>query len=301
MGPFCPFRERAESVKLVLKMVRTGQAQIPRIDFANSSAPGLGIEILELADTIRRMGSGHFARPHRLVFFQVILVRSGTLAVELDFLRRRLLKPGSILVVRPGQVQALVAGSGCEGRMLLFESSFAASHIPVGAIRKIPSVMETPPGDVLDAFRELEREFAKLRAVDSVTRSILLHQLLVLCWRLRRCGGVGEADLASPVFERFEDLLELWFARERSVGFYAGELGLSEKTLGRVCIAQQGQTPKRIIEQRIILEAKRVLAHGETPVKAVAEDLGFSEVTNFVKYFRRSEGVTPSAFRRRFR
>jgi AraC-like DNA-binding protein len=49
----------------------------------------------------------------------------------------------------------------------------------------------------------------------------------------------------------------------------------------------------------VLLEAKRLLAHSTASVAAVAHQLGFSEATNFVKFFRRNAGVTPKAFRQR--
>jgi AraC-like DNA-binding protein len=49
---------------------------------------------------------------------------------------------------------------------------------------------------------------------------------------------------------------------------------------------------------RIILEAKRQLAYSERLVSTVGYDLGFSEATNFTKYFFREVGLTPLAFRR---
>jgi AraC-like DNA-binding protein len=54
-----------------------------------------------------------------------------------------------------------------------------------------------------------------------------------------------------------------------------------------------------MLTQRIVLEAKRLLAHSLSPVAAIGEALGFDEATNFVKFFRRETGLTPGAFRAR--
>jgi AraC-like DNA-binding protein len=60
-----------------------------------------------------------------------------------------------------------------------------------------------------------------------------------------------------------------------------------------------GAAPKRLIERRVALEAKRLLAHSPLAVSAIGTQLGFTEPTNFVKFFRRSESLTPAAFRER--
>ncbi len=78
---------------------------------------------------------------------------------------------------------------------------------------------------------------------------------------------------------------------------YARHLGYSTKSLDRACRATSDATAKRMIVERIILEAKRILAHSSDPVARVSDDLGFDEPTNFVKYFKRATNLTPTRFR----
>lgn len=99
------------------------------------------------------------------------------------------------------------------------------------------------------------------------------------------------------VYRRFMQDLEQSFARTREAAAYAKRAGCSTKTLSRACQALGGASPKRLIERRVALEGRRLLAHSTLSVAAIAIELGFSEPTNFVKFFRRSEGVTPLAFR----
>lgn len=54
---------------------------------------------------------------------------------------------------------------------------------------------------------------------------------------------------------------------------------------------------KAFLVNRIVLEAKRLLAHTALPVAAIGDRLGFAEATNFVKFFRRETGMPPGAFR----
>ncbi|MEU0515001.1 helix-turn-helix domain-containing protein [Amycolatopsis sp. NPDC006125] len=51
---------------------------------------------------------------------------------------------------------------------------------------------------------------------------------------------------------------------------------------------------KRFLDERIALEARR-LATTDTTVAAPAAQLGFTEATNFVKFYRRLTGTTPHA------
>ncbi|WP_459640649.1 helix-turn-helix domain-containing protein [Flavobacterium sp. CGRL2] len=58
-----------------------------------------------------------------------------------------------------------------------------------------------------------------------------------------------------------------------------------------------GKTPKEIIDDRVMLEAKRLLAHTNENVKEISYELGFEEPTNFIKYFRKHSNSTPVEFR----
>jgi AraC family transcriptional activator of pobA len=60
------------------------------------------------------------------------------------------------------------------------------------------------------------------------------------------------------------------------------------------------KTAKEFIEEQVILEAKRLLAQGSRPIKEIAYELGFSEPTNMVKFFKKHTHTTPAAFRNRF-
>ena len=85
----------------------------------------------------------------------------------------------------------------------------------------------------------------------------------------------------------------------RSVPYYAKRLGCSEKTLTLACLSVEGRTAKGILNERTLLEAKRLLAHGCDGVAQVAQHLGFSETTNFIRFFKKYEQVTPAQFRAR--
>ena len=61
-----------------------------------------------------------------------------------------------------------------------------------------------------------------------------------------------------------------------------------------------GINAKAHIDRRVALEAKRLLVHTNHSVESIAARLGFSESTNFVKFFKRVESLTPSSFRRTF-
>jgi AraC-like DNA-binding protein len=82
---------------------------------------------------------------------------------------------------------------------------------------------------------------------------------------------------------------------------YACLLGYSARTLSRADEDAAGVGAKQFIDRRIVLEAKRLLAHTDLPAATIAKSLGLSSATNFSKYFRQRTGQTPLEFRRAIR
>jgi AraC-like DNA-binding protein len=78
---------------------------------------------------------------------------------------------------------------------------------------------------------------------------------------------------------------------------YAARLGHSLTSLNRACQRATGHTAKRLIDARVALEAKRLLAHADLPVAAIGRRLGFTEPTNFGRFFARARGRPRGAFR----
>ena len=81
----------------------------------------------------------------------------------------------------------------------------------------------------------------------------------------------------------------------------AARLGVSTSTLTRICKDVLEHSAKEEVDRRVALEAQRLLVHSASTAAAIGELLGFSEPTNFVKFFRRRVGTTPEAFRQAHR
>ena len=70
-----------------------------------------------------------------------------------------------------------------------------------------------------------------------------------------------------------------------------------EKRLGQATTKILGKTPKEIINDRILLEAKRLLVHTQLSIKEIGQDLGFDDPAYFVRYFKKNSALTPVEFR----
>ena len=81
------------------------------------------------------------------------------------------------------------------------------------------------------------------------------------------------------------------------VSFYANLMNLSEKTLYNTCKTISEKSAQELIQQRILLEAKRLLVYSNFSVKEIATQLGFHDYSYFTRFFSKNVGLSPIQFR----
>ncbi|WP_203811323.1 helix-turn-helix domain-containing protein [Paractinoplanes tereljensis] len=281
-------------------------APIPEVGFAAPGRMPVGLEVLSLAE-LRERGRRKtvLATLQRPTFHHLITLDRGSLRHTVDFTDYTL-RPGSWLWVRPGQVQQWHDLRPAEGTLILFEPDFldpataeqAAPHDSHAPVLRTPS--NESQSSLMLATEHLRHEFeAPSPLAPDVRTTALRHLLAVLVLRLSDLSGTaGSPPGEYPgIFLEFRDALEENFAGTRRVEDYAKLLGYSPRTLSRASIAAVGLGAKALIDRRIILEAKRLLAHSDLTAAQVASSLGFSDATNFSKFFHQRTGNSPLTFR----
>jgi AraC-like DNA-binding protein len=91
--------------------------------------------------------------------------------------------------------------------------------------------------------------------------------------------------------------LERDFAAHHDAGHYAAALGLDPDRLAGILTRLLGKTTKRVIDERLVLEAKRALRYTDRPLKEIAAALGYGDQFHLSKTFKRLAGASPQAFR----
>jgi len=150
-----------------------------------------------------------------------------------------------------------------------------------------------PVMNALMTLIRTEYEDGKRPAIlESYLRSWFLH-----CFDLQK-----EAGDAAPRDARLQMLLEsieLNYRRQRKADFYANELSLSAKRLNELTRGSFGKTISQIINDRLVLEAKREIGYLRKPIKEISYELGFSEPSYFTRFFGKQTGLAPEDFRKR--
>ncbi len=297
-----------------MRRARAPTWPIMRVRYEAPVGHDVGLEIFDVAEFRRRVTTAHLRRPQRVDFHAILYFTRGRCTHTVDF-ESLACRRGTLLLVSPGQVQQFDPRSdGWAGGMVLFRSELlpaqmAATDGPAATAilaltdfavhRQLGRQDQTVVATSLARMAEDARDYARARALGSLLR----HQLWALRLRLSLIETPGPAPPAARAqvqrFKRYRHAVDREFARLHRVADYARLIGCSQKSLQRASISVTGVGAKSYLSERIALEAKRLLVHTEQPVSVVAEALGFDEVTNFVKFFRRLTGSAPGEFRRR--
>lgn len=147
-------------------------------------------------------------------------------------------------------------------------------------------------------FALLWREYASLEAGRDIALTSLVNGLLLWLHRQGRAAESPSRNKGQQHLQRFSRLIEAHYRQHLSVEQYAIQLGLSTAHLNALCRRLAGQPALALINQRLLLEAKRCLVYTTMNVSQIADSLGFSEPAYFSRFFKRLTAVTPSAFRR---
>ncbi|MFE2423787.1 helix-turn-helix domain-containing protein [Streptomyces hokutonensis] len=279
--------------------------RIPEISFAAPAGTPAGVEVLSLAGLRDRVPGERLAAPQRPDFHQLIALTGGTLWHTVDFTAYAL-EPGSWLWVRPGQVQQWGDPTRAEGILILFRQDFLDPATTAGARTEdlhAPVLRRPLPQDARALRLAADHLAAEFKALGRLPLEIhteaLRHLLAVLVLRLAHLTAPAGSPAPEPdaTYLRFRDAVERNFARTRRVEDYAEALGYSGRTLARATLAAAGLGAKEFIDRRVVLEAKRLLAHSDHSAARIADRLGFSSATHFNKYFHQRTGQTPIAFR----
>lgn len=266
------------------------RAAIPFVRFEQGS--GLGLEVVGLQQLIAREVHHDLTQPQRPMFHHLLWVTAGPGVHTVDFRRLRL-KPGCVLYVGPGQVQQFSLDASLDASMIVFESDFVRLAMGTGSA---PLTLNAARSRTVAAlFETVAREHA---AWDGTVAGRKVLQSLLEALLL--ASGAASTERSGSLHQRFCDALEESFARAHEVAAYAAILDCSPRTLARVCERATGQSAKEVIDARVVLEAKRLLAHGALPAALISAQLGFAEPTQFGKFFKRLASQSPAKFRERF-
>ncbi|MEU0434415.1 AraC family transcriptional regulator [Streptomyces sp. NPDC006290] len=288
-----------------------GQDGIRTFPFpADPSLPGVGMQVGAMGTGRTWHADAPLERVHRIDFHVVMLFHEGPVRHMIDFAEYEA-RAGDILWIRPGQVHRFSSNDRYRGTVLTMQPGFLprATVEATGLYRyDLPPLLRPDAGRLAaleHSLDQLEREYIDTTTLPlSLHTSVLRHSLTAFLLRLAHLAASSDKaarEHTDTTFTRFRDAVEKDFAVNHSVSAYADTLGYSRRTLVRAVRAATGETPKGFIDKRVVLEAKRLLAHTDMPIGRIGVAVGFPDAANFSKFFHQHTGATPVAFRAELR
>lgn len=280
--------------------------------FANERLDPIGVELMSLSELRARVSARQLLETERVAFFMLLVVTAGRGEHLVDFERVKL-RSGHVVFVRPGQVQQWQPAADLEADVLLIDPAVMQplASIPPQAAMSLLRQEEWPAhftlsADGLAAWRSLAAMLRRELAHPSLDElsAAMAHELLVCLMLSISRSATGHAavpTVQAVLVRRLRRELEACVHARPSVSLLARKLRVSTSTLARTCKEVLGHSAKEEVDRRVALEAQRLLVHSTSTSVAIGERLGFSEPTNFLKFFRRRVGTTPELFRQAHR
>ena len=248
------------------------------------------------------------SQPHAHDFYLLLYVTHGHGTHTIDLVSYEL-RPGSLFFMTPGQVHHWLLSDDAQGYVVLFEADFYLFRYPGSRLFDYPFFNHTHPPVLYLAEGKTEIRFliermwaedaAPAPQQDEVFRSYL-HICLELAARHFPSTTAPEPEEprhAQQLLREFGALINQGFRVHREVQYYADQLHVSPNHLNALCRRHLSKTASAFIQERVLVEARRLLRHTPATVSQVADALGFEDASYFGRYFRKHTGLTPDTFR----
>ena len=289
-------------------------SQILDIRFVNRNKTAFELDVLTLQQLFQRRLSHSLEAPQRVHFNIAMLFTKGEGTHVIDF-QKYACKKQTLLFVAENQVQQFQVNPELDAFLILFTRSFFYPRQEDQRIlqnfRILDASLQSPSIDLSDFdyerflffFQEIAHEYRQQPATpfQPVILSNLLRIILMQAEQLKQTEFSPNALAAYLEFSRFKDQVEKDLDRTHNVKDYAHKLGTSTKLLNQWTQTVVNKPAKTFVDDRVILEIKRLLTHTNLPIKTIAEQTGFDEPTNLIKFFRQRTHQTPATFRNQSR
>ncbi len=246
--------------------------------------------------------------PHRHSYFHLFWVTQGNGRHMVDF-RDHAVRDRSIFIVAPGQIHFWAVEPNTTGFLFNFNAEIFAGA-PGGASAQDEQLRLRVQG--CPAFYP---DAAQARAIDGIIELIaaeycqpgpdstqvvthLFQVLLLRILRIEQPDEVSRPGTAIGLAQRFCMHVERQFRHSCAIVFYAEILHVSERTLAEATKRALGKTPKEIVQDRLLLEAKRLLIHSDMAVADIAFHLNFEDPAYFGRFFRKRAAMSPGEFKK---
>ncbi|MCI4669597.1 MAG: AraC family transcriptional regulator [Bacteroidia bacterium] len=265
------------------------------------------IDCFEKSKTLMLKGP---TKPFLITFYEIIFVTAGQGKFALNDEQIEV-KAGTILLLPPNKWRQWVEmDKNFDGIYLIFEEEFISTFFNDALFlyrfhyfynTSSPSYVSAETGDLarfMASLNEIRLEIKSLKADSNHLLRALLYLLLIHINRLYERNFDIKGDFyEDTLILKFRRLLEQNLKSKQRVSEYAQMLEVSQSHLNKLLKSYFGKSCSEIIKERLLIEVKKELLFTKKNLSEIAFELGFSEPSNFNRFFREMTGLTPKSYR----
>jgi AraC family transcriptional activator of pobA len=269
----------------------------------------------DLGDYLTRH-QAHTEKPHIHSYYQIIWFKNGTGKHFVDF-KSYDIRTNTIFFIAKNQIHYFDNCTNYEGILLHFNEAFLVHkesetdfflkcnlfnshfHQPYSSIEnEVNNILNEYISQIKVEFGHSD-EFGKEELLRAYLKSFLIQ-----IQRTKKENTESQDNKSFVLDEKrillikFINLLDENYTKGLSVSEYSRLLVVSTRTLSNLTHQLLNKTPLQMIQERVILEAQRLLIHSELNVNQIGYRLGFDDPSYFVKYFKKHTDISPSEFRK---
>jgi AraC-like DNA-binding protein len=247
--------------------------------------------------------------PHRHNFYQILYITSGGGRHIIDF-ESFPIQEGYLFFLAPGQIHEWLLNKDTDGILINFNESFF-NCIPINnqCLFAETFLLENKPYSAINLSSDkeefehllnliLEEYNNKNTSWEEMIRALLI-QLFVLIGRKKNYRITKHTTYQNYQLLKFKKLIEQFYTTKRLPKEYAELLFITPNYLNTLCMKITGCSAGFFIRNRILLEAKRLLANSTLTINEIAWQLNFNNNSYFTRFFKKYEGILPNEFRKK--
>lgn len=251
------------------------------------------------------LGHGSYEKtnhPHRHNHYTLIVLCAGNTKQFIDF-KEYEAKDAALIFMRPGQVHFEVNPGLALMYLITFTSEFlfsysADNHWEQQFIHNLLSLKKNELESLLPFLELTEKEYSNSHQNKAVIAQLLLATLEKTETLVASHIHITGRKRYSALMHKFRTLVEKDFQTDTKVNDYAAKLFISAGHLNDVAKEMTGNNAKAIIDERRVLEAKRLLFWTQLPIREIGWKIGFEDPAYFTRFFKKHTGKLPAAFQR---
>lgn len=282
-------------------------APIPALcieSYPDNSREANGFYIAKLESLIKKFESINSAHSH--TFYMVMYIYQGSGKHHIDF-KTHDISPNQLYFLTPGQVHYWELSADIQGFVLFFEASYFSAIYPKRLFEYdfYHTNQQKPTlhlqSNILLFYTLFESAFMEFLANKPNRNNVFFSYLFLILENANRYFDSQHSTIIQGQYHRikeFEKLIDLYYIEKKTITDYAELMSISPNYLNSLCKLYLNKTASTLLQERILIEAKRLLIHSNISIKEIVFRLGFNDESYFIRFFKKFTSQTPLDFRK---